>query len=71
MTRRPRTQVLVALCAAGFALLNFPLLSLWDKDATIFGLPLLPTAIFAIWAALIAALALASERPRGPRSDGR
>ncbi|MFO1208711.1 MAG: hypothetical protein U1E40_05735 [Amaricoccus sp.] len=70
MIRRPRTQALVALCAAGVALFNFPLLSIWDKDATLFGLPLLPLAIFAIWAGLIAALALASEGPRGPGNDG-
>lgn len=59
--RGPRPQVLVALCAAGFALLNFPLLIVWDQPATVLGLPLLPIALFAIWAGLVAALALASE----------
>ena len=52
--RRPRPQVLVALCAAGLALLNFPLLAIWDQPATVFGLPLLPVALFVIWAGLIA-----------------
>ena len=60
--RRPRPPVLVALCAAGLALLNFPLLAIWDLPATVFGLPLLPVALFAIWAGLILALALASEK---------
>ena len=58
----PRTQVLVALCAAGLALFNFPLLIVWDQAASVLGLPLLPVALFAAWAGLIAALALASER---------
>jgi hypothetical protein len=60
--RGPRTQVLVALCATGLALVNFPLLIIWDQPAAVFGLPLLPTALFLIWAGLIAALAFASER---------
>ena len=65
--RGPRTQVLVALCAAGLALFNFPLLVVWDQPVTVFGLPLLPTALFAIWPGLIAALALASERAAARR----
>ena len=74
--RRPRPQVLVALCAAGLALLNFPLLAIWDQPATVFGLPLLPVALFVIWAGLILALALVSEGgPEtrdgdDPRDDG-
>jgi hypothetical protein len=53
--------VLLALCAAGLALFNFPMLMIWDNDVSVFGLPLLPVTLFAIWAGLIAALALASE----------
>ncbi|QRG09474.1 hypothetical protein EZH22_05025 [Xanthobacter dioxanivorans] len=52
----------MALCGAGFLAFNFPLLMVWDADVTVFGLPLLPVALFAIWAALIVALAVASER---------
>ena len=65
--RGPRTQVLVALCAAGLALMNFPLLIVWDQPVTVFGLPLLPKALFLIWAGLIAALARASERGGGAK----
>ncbi len=69
--RGPRPQVLLALWAAGLVLFNFPLLIVWNADASVFGLPLLPVALFAIWAGLIAALAFASEgrsrRVRGPR----
>jgi hypothetical protein len=71
--RRPRTQVLLALCGAGLVLFNFPLLIVWDQDASLFGLPLLPTALFLIWAGLIAALALASEGGgdgAGPGDEG-
>lgn len=60
--RGPRPQLLLALCGVGFVAFNFPLLIVWDADVTVFGLPLLPVALFAIWAALIAALAVASER---------
>jgi len=58
----PRREILLALCAAGLVLFNFPMLILWDRDTTVFGLPLLPMALFAIWAGLIVALAWASER---------
>ncbi|MCK6432281.1 MAG: hypothetical protein HUU30_01905 [Burkholderiaceae bacterium] len=51
------TQRLVALFAVALLLFNFPLLVLWDRDATLWGLPLFPAALFAIWASLIAALA--------------
>ena len=50
-------QRLVALFAGGWMLLNFPLLSLWDRDLSVLGVPLFPLALFAGWAALIAALA--------------
>ena len=60
--RGPSTQVLLALFAAGMVLLNFPLLIVFDRDATILGLPLLPVALFAIWALLIGLLAWAIER---------
>ena len=59
---RPKAAVLIALCALGVALWNFPLMILWDRDATVFGLPVLPVALFVIWAGLIAVLAWVSER---------
>lgn len=45
----------------GGALLNFPLLALWDKDITLLGVPLFPAALFIIWAGLIAILAWLME----------
>ena len=61
MLERLRSQRLLALFCAGLGLFNFPLLALWDRELTIFGLPLFPAALFALWALLIAALALILE----------
>lgn len=55
-------QRLLALFALGWLLLDFPLLALWDRDLAVFGIPLLPLAIFGIWALLIAAVAHLVER---------
>ncbi len=54
-------QRLIALFVGGWLLLNFPLLALWDRDATVFGLPLFPAALFMLWAGLIACLAWLME----------
>ena len=58
-------QRLLALFAAGALLFDFPLLRLWLNEATVFGLPLLPVAVFGAWVLLIAALAglMESARP--------
>jgi hypothetical protein len=55
-------QRLVALFVAGWLLLNFPLLALWDRDATVLGLPLFPAALFMLWCGLIVLLGLTAER---------
>ena len=65
----PGARLALALCAAGLVLFNFPLVTVWDRDATLFGLPLLPVALFGIWGALIGALAIASERGAAPPDD--
>lgn len=49
-------QRLLALFGAGVLLFNFPLLKLWLSEHTVFGLPLLPVALFLAWALLIALL---------------
>lgn len=56
------SQRLVALFVAGWLLLNFPLLGLWDRDATVLGLPLFPAALFGMWLLLIVVLAWLMER---------
>lgn len=60
-----RAQRLLALFAAGWLLLNFPLLALWDRAAMVFGIPLLPAALFGGWAVLIGAAAWVLERRDG------
>ena len=55
-------QRLVALFVAGWALLSFPLLALWDHDLSLAGVPMLPAMLFVIWALLIAAVAWIAER---------
>ena len=61
MLKAKASERLVVLFILGWALLNFPLLLLWDHEATIFGLPLFPAGLFLIWAVLIAALAYMLE----------
>jgi hypothetical protein len=65
MRRGLTTQRLLALFAAGVLLFNFPLLRLFEQDRLLFGLPLLPTALFIAWAVLIVLLALLLEPERG------
>jgi len=57
MTRTRGLQRLIALFLAALMALNYPLLSLWSPQATVFGLPLFPLALFGLWALLIAAMA--------------
>ena len=58
-----RNQRLLALFAAGWLLLNFPLLTLWDRNVTVAGIPLMPAALFVGWALLIGLAAWISEAP--------
>lgn len=59
-------QRLTALFFVGVALLNFPLLALWDRPATLLGVPLFPAALFLIWALLIVLLGWLVERVDAP-----
>jgi hypothetical protein len=56
-----RSQRLLALFALGWLLLNFPLLAIWDRDLRLWGIPLLPLAVFAGWGVLIALAAWVLE----------
>jgi hypothetical protein len=55
-------QRLTGLFTLALALFNFPLLALWDRDTTLWGVPLFPAALFLLWALLIASLATLLER---------
>lgn len=68
---RRRGERLVALLAAGGALLNFPLLSLLRGRGFVAGVPALYVYLFLVWAALALATALVlRDRPRPPESAG-
>lgn len=57
-----RPQRLLALFAAGWGLLNLPLIALWDQPVRLGGVPLFPLALFVGWGVLIAAAAWVAER---------
>ena len=69
MHKRLGSQRLVALFAGGWVLFNFPLLGLWDRDATVWGIPLFPLALFLLWGGLIAMLAWLMEWPEDRLAD--
>lgn len=58
-------QRLVAVFLAAVFLLNYPVLSLFDRPESFLGLPTLYVFIFAVWVALIAAIAWIVERGIG------
>ena len=68
MTASLRNQRLLALFAAGWLLLNFPLLTLWDRGVTVASIPLMPAALFGGWVLLIGIAAWIVEAP-GDDSD--
>ncbi|HEY5581484.1 MAG TPA: hypothetical protein VIK56_10015 [Rhodoferax sp.] len=69
MFKELEAQRLVALFVGGWLLFNFPLLGLWDVDATVLGVPLFPAALFTLWGAVIGAIAWLMERPQQPLQD--
>ena len=62
MTRESKlNKRLVALFLLGCVLFNYPILSLFNLEVPIFGLPLLLVYIFGIWCLLIGLTALATR----------
>jgi hypothetical protein len=57
-----RAQRLAALCVLGLLLFSYPLLAVFNVQATLFGIPVLYVYFFVAWAALIALMALVTER---------
>jgi uncharacterized membrane protein len=55
-------QRMVAICLLGLLLFNFPLLAVFNVQATVFGVPVLYAYFFVAWGALIALTALVIER---------
>ena len=57
-------QRLIALFIFGCLLFNYPVLSLFNVPADVFGVPVLYAFIFAAWTLLIALMAFAAESRR-------
>jgi len=55
-------QRLAALFLLGFLLLNYPLLDLFAGPSHVLGIPALYVYVFAVWALLIALMALVVEK---------
>jgi hypothetical protein len=58
----PLDARLVVVFLGGCLLFNFPLISLFNVDARVFGVPLLYAYLFAAWVVLIALVAFLMER---------
>jgi hypothetical protein len=52
---------LVVLAVLAFALFNYPLLSLFDVDVIVLGVPLVWVYVFVCWGGLIALVGLATR----------
>ena len=57
-------QRFIGLCMLGLLLFNYPILALFNRTGTMFGVPVLYVYIFIAWAALIALMALVAEADR-------
>jgi hypothetical protein len=62
-------QRLVAVFLVGCILFNYPVLSLFDRVATLFGVPLVFLYLFFVWAVLILLMAWVVERRIDPRAE--
>ena len=56
-----KAQRLVALCMLGVVLFNYPLLAVFNVDATVAGIPVLYAYIFTAWSLMIACMAYVVE----------
>jgi len=55
-------QRLVSLFVLGWVLFTFPMLSIFNTDDIVLGIPLLYAYLFAVWALLIILMSLAVAR---------
>jgi hypothetical protein len=60
--RAEHSQRLVALFVLGCLLFSVTLLTLFDRDSTVFGVPLLYAYLFGAWLLLVVLMALVIER---------
>lgn len=62
MSERPDNARLVVLAVVAFALFNYPLLSLFDREVIVLGVPLVWLYVFVAWAVLIVLVGLATRK---------
>ena len=62
MGTRLTGQRLIALFLLGLLLLNYPLLDLFAGPGQVFGIPILYVYVFAVWALLLALMAIVVEK---------
>ena len=62
MDDKAKESRFIALCMLGLVLFNFPVLALFNVDATVLGVPLLYAYLFVAWAFLVALMAYVAER---------
>jgi predicted permease len=66
-----KARRLVGLFLLGAVLFNYPVLSLFDRDAFLFGIPVLYLYLFGVWALLILLTAKVTASTRSESSlDG-
>lgn len=63
MRERLRSGRLTAVGAVGLLLLNYPLVSLFDRPVRVLGVPLLWAYLFALWVSLILVIAFVVHEP--------
>jgi hypothetical protein len=62
MRRGLAQERLVAVFLCAVLLFNYPVLSIFDRDGWLLGMPVLYVFLFAAWAAVIAAVTWIAER---------
>jgi TRAP-type C4-dicarboxylate transport system permease small subunit len=58
---KSKSQLLMGLFLLGCALFNYPILTLFNRRTTLFGIPLLYLYLFIIWAIIIVAIMLITK----------
>jgi len=69
ISERRGKEFLVILSIVSFLMLNYPLLSIFDRLLLLWGIPLLYFYIFLVWLLIIIAMAIIVER-RTTRNNG-
>ena len=61
-----KSKRLIGVFLLGCVLLNYPILSLFNRPTLFFGIPLLYVYVFAVWASLILLIYLGTRMRRKP-----